>query len=120
MSDYAELVKMLRTCSERDSCMADLACPYLGTGLCDDKAGKAADAIEELGNWWKMYGALAEMVKTDSVKNATPKTNADRIRAMSDEELAKVIACPYVICREELGTDCDLCALNWLQKEASL
>ena len=49
MTDYTELVKMLRTCSERDSCVGwDKGCPYLGTGLCDDKAGKAADAIENL------------------------------------------------------------------------
>ena len=49
MADYTELVEMLRTCSERDSCVGwDKGCPYLGTGLCDDKAGKAADAIEEL------------------------------------------------------------------------
>ena len=47
--NYDELVKMLRTCSERDSCVGwDIPCPYLGTGLCDDKAGKAADAIEEM------------------------------------------------------------------------
>ena len=49
MADYTELVKMLRTCSERDSCVGwDKGCPYLGTGLCDDKAVQAADAIEEL------------------------------------------------------------------------
>lgn len=42
---YDELMKMLRTCAERDSC---IGCPYLGTGVCDNKAEKAADAIEEL------------------------------------------------------------------------
>ena len=46
---YEELVKALRTCSERDSCfwLTD-ACPYLDSDLCDDKSGKAADAIEDL------------------------------------------------------------------------
>ena len=34
--------------------------------------------------------------------NAKPKTNADRIRAMSDEELAK--------CIYEIGFDCHLCS----------
>jgi len=41
----SEMVKMLRTCDGRDSC---IDCPYLGTGECDGKAGKAADAIETL------------------------------------------------------------------------
>lgn len=46
---YDELVKMFRTCAERDSCIGwREACPYLGTGVCDNKAEKAADAIEEL------------------------------------------------------------------------
>jgi len=44
-----ELIKMLRTCAERDSCIGwKEACPYLGTEMCDNKAEKAADAIEEL------------------------------------------------------------------------
>lgn len=55
-----------------------------------------------------------------------PYTNADRIRAMSDEELAKFIpdwsytnACkcdekPYVDCNNE----CDKCVLEWLQQPA--
>lgn len=48
---YDELVKMLRTCAERDSCIGlREACHYLGTGVCDNKAEKAADAIEELSN----------------------------------------------------------------------
>lgn len=53
-------------------------------------------------------------------------TNADRIRAMSDEELAKFIpdwsytpACkcdekPYVDCNNE----CDKCVLEWLKQPA--
>ena len=46
---YDELIKMLRTCAERDSCIGwKEACTYLGTGVCDNKAEKAADAIEEL------------------------------------------------------------------------
>jgi hypothetical protein len=46
---YDDLIKMFRTCAERDSCIGwRESCPYLGTGACDNKAGKAADAIEEL------------------------------------------------------------------------
>lgn len=56
----------------------------------------------------------------------TPDTNADRIRAMSDEELAKFIpdwsytnACkcdelPYVDCNNE----CEKCVLEWLKLPA--
>ena len=58
--------------------------------------------------------------------NAKPQTNADRIRAMSDEELAKFIpdwsytnACkcdeqPYVDCNNE----CEKCVLEWLKQPA--
>ena len=48
-------------------------------------------------------------------------TNADKIRAMTDEELAEWIAhpkiayCQYDICNGE--TDCSMCALQWLKQE---
>ena len=60
-----------------------------------------------------------------------PMTNADRIRQMSDEELAVVIAWPYLAsppwCSEhttcpyisEDHTPCDKCALEWLKEEVS-
>lgn len=51
--------------------------------------------------------------------SVAPMTNADRIRAMSDEELAEVIMCPY---------DCDSafcggntfvkCRVGWLRQPA--
>ena len=59
-----------------------------------------------------------------------PQSNADRIRAMSDDELAVVIAWPYLAsppwCSEhttcpyisEDPTPCDKCALDWLKQEA--
>ena len=48
-------------------------------------------------------------------------TNADRIRAMSDEELACVIQCPSFFddCAEQKCTEynnCHVCALHWLQQ----
>ena len=56
---YEELAKMLRTCAERDSCIGwREACPYLGTGVCDNKAGKAADAIEELSAYARQFEDL--------------------------------------------------------------
>ena len=59
------------------------------------------------------------------------KTNADKFRAMSDEELAIQIAWPYHAsppwCAEHttcpyFGEDpvpCDKCALDWLKQEAA-
>lgn len=55
------------------------------------------------------------------------QTNADRIRAMSDEELAKKIPCPYIKdeydeCKfgwHERTQTCEECALEWLRKTAS-
>ena len=45
------------------------------------------------------------------------QTNADRIRAMSDEELAKVVstACPTKGC-PLTDWDCTECWLNWLKQ----
>ena len=48
-------------------------------------------------------------------------TNADRIRSMSDEELADCLAptgCPYDIC-PEAGITCNKCWLDWLKQEAN-
>ena len=45
-----------------------------------------------------------------------PKTNADRIRAMTDEELAKVLGCPHgitVVC--PLSKPCRVCMLEYLR-----
>ena len=53
-------------------------------------------------------------------KAAAKKTNADRIRAMSDEELANIMA-GTPICKERYmdcikdGRDCEPCLLEWLK-----
>ena len=49
-------------------------------------------------------------------------TNAQKIRAMSDEELAEVIACPKGLldrmdCFDD-NRDCKHCALEWLKQTA--
>ena len=66
---------------------------------------------------------LLEAIKNyEAEKCPYQKTNADRIRAMSDEELANLIA-DTPICKEkwrkclENGCDCEPCLLEWLQKE---
>ena len=57
-----------------------------------------------------------------------PQTNADRIRAMSDEELARFFFdcvacddCPVGIakCKREFFSRCMDAALDWLREEAS-
>jgi hypothetical protein len=47
----------------------------------------------------------------------TPMTNADRIRSMTDEELAMALLC---VLRNLLKSDkvCKDCTLAWLQKES--
>jgi hypothetical protein len=46
-------------------------------------------------------------------------TNADRIRAMSDEELANIVVCPH--CKtnwDKCTDDCFACRLEWLKQPA--
>ena len=52
-----------------------------------------------------------------------PMTNADRIRAMSDEELAELIdretdSCAPTGDCEKMSRDCKACWLEWLQQPA--
>ena len=51
-----------------------------------------------------------------------PMTNADRIRAMSDEEMAKLLdyklGCPAAGDCTKMSKDCKACWLDWLQKPA--
>lgn len=63
---------------------------------------------------------LNKEVILDALQRYTmpPKTNADKIRAMTDEELAYWIMCPYdsPYCT---GTDqCIECTLEWLKQPA--
>ena len=64
-------------------------------------------------------GNEIDMPKSDVIK----KTNAERIRSMTDEELSVFIAeqagCEWCIAR--VGDDCDQCPkawLDWLKQEA--
>ena len=60
---------------------------------------------------WKIADSKVTYHPSESVT-----TNADRIRAMSDEELAGIVMCPYNGCNSERG-DCYQCSLEWLQSE---
>ena len=45
-----------------------------------------------------------------------PMTNADRIRAMSDEELADVVKCPHTGNWDLCEDNCFECRMKWLQQ----
>lgn len=66
---------------------------------------------------------LVEAVKNyEAEKCPYKKTNADRIRAMSDEELASLIDEPELCKGQGLGycmsKDCKKCILDWLKQPA--
>ena len=70
------------------------------------------------------YGyKVEECNHTDCPYRTEPITNADRIRAMSDEELANIMAgtpiCKerYIDCLKD-GRDCEACLLEWLKQPA--
>ena len=56
------------------------------------------------------------------VRKIQRQTNADRIRAMSDEELASLLQpiCPPIPrCPDEPPHNCRTCVYNWLKQEAT-
>ena len=65
--------------------------------------------------------ALDDVTDKDVGKNE-PLTNAQKIRAMSDKELAKIIehelGCPVTGNCEKMSRDCKACWLDWLQQPA--
>ena len=69
------------------------------------------------------YRATEEFARR-LIDHKKPATNAQKIRAMSDEELSKVIREPFCDkrTREECTTSycgvCDQCVLDWLKQSA--
>ena len=64
-------------------------------------------------------GCLREVQETLArLDAAKQKTNADRIRAMSDEELADKVVCPHTLNWDNCENDCHSCRLHWLQQPA--
>lgn len=54
--------------------------------------------------------------------NYTPMTNADRIRQMTDEELAEVIMChmgDWICDDAHIDMSCIECTLRWLKEEVA-
>lgn len=67
--------------------------------------------------------ALEAKRKLESQRKVKPKTNGDRIRAMTDEELAKLLSTGTFICEGlkdicENMPGCDECRLTWLKAPA--
>lgn len=63
---------------------------------------------------------MKRLVWFDSEGNEVdpPKTNADMIRSMTDEELVDIICCQYKECKDLYG-ECNKCLLDWLKQEVS-
>lgn len=65
--------------------------------------------------------ALEEKWKLESQRKVKPKTNGDRIRAMTDEELAKLLSTGTFTCeglKEDICENipgCEECRLVWLR-----
>lgn len=65
---------------------------------------------------------------TSGIPDRKVPTNADKIRSMSDEEMAEYLPCPHMVnwkkenynaCVHPNGKDgCKKCMLNWLQTKA--
>jgi hypothetical protein len=57
--------------------------------------------------------------RTTRTRPKRHKTNGDRYRAMSDEELAVLIMCPYEDCGcVKAGAECVACTLEYLRSES--
>ena len=104
MTDYTELVKALRCCAENFGCKIE--CPRYspvdeGVRACVSRLEKdAAAAIEAL---------QAQLPKRGEMKNA------DKIRAMSDEELARWVVDEGRYFGEEY--EGYMSCLDWLKEE---
>lgn len=78
-------------------------------------SGKSKEYLSVANEWLSVVEAFLHK-----------KTNADRIRSMTDEELALAIICPseYDLnfnknekCNGEMNKNCYECSLKWLQEE---
>lgn len=117
--------------------MSDYICPYTcsyrtNSGFCG-RTGGAENCQQRrfLGYDSETRRFIVEPVAARNIVIQSPQTNFDQLRSMSIEELAVVIAWPYLAsppwCSEhttcpyisEDPTPCDKCALQWLKQEVS-
>ena len=72
------------------------------------------------------YGCIKPFFDKCPLESQKHKTNADRIRAMTDEELAKTFETDFATCPPNAGedkwcdkdADCKQCWLDWLKQPA--
>lgn len=70
---------------------------------------------------YKQLTAIRCKIEVGNKENKIHQTNADRIREMSDEELMKIIMCPYDISGIPVNmmpcvrNECNKCMMEWLQ-----
>lgn len=57
------------------------------------------------------HGKEVEFVKSKPIK-----TNADKIRQMSDEDLSYILVCPHKVCNNA-KMECGACIRAWLKQE---
>lgn len=69
---------------------------------------------------------IREFLEMKRKKMQKPQTNADRIRAMTDEELAEFLwryagtgVCPPIMCSETEKCGAEKCWLDWLKQEVA-
>ncbi len=68
-----------------------------------------------------VHSECVELLQKTQQLDNKPLTNADRIRAMSDEELSEIIMCPCETVRDEcLDKSCVACCLEWLKQSAEV
>lgn len=65
---------------------------------------------------------MKDGIHPDGYTVTNKQTNADRIRSMTDEELALTVMCPADITGGDTKCDqyhnCRKCTLDWLQRES--
>lgn len=121
--------------------MSDYMCPYrcsyrTNAGYCGYTGGHEACQYRRINGFdYESKQFYAEPVKTPEERYVwPPKTNADRIRAMTDEELSIALCrcgCPPYFWNEDGTLDCpkpdsDVCEevcgecwLDWLKQEVT-
>ena len=106
---YEDIYNFMNPDKQRMRCGGDcdsfIPCPY--------HQNKYEVCFEdgECGEWLN--------IAADELEKLAKKSNGDRIREMTNSELAEIITCPYSIvtelCNEE--RNCEECWGEWLEKE---
>ena len=88
----------------------------------DKEDGYKPKVMQSIDTYQKIANKYTEMADTVGVYwEHEVKTNADKIRSMTDEELADLLTadCKYIpeeLCRKYLG-NCDACLREWLKQK---